>query len=767
MSKRAGYRRPTKVDTSAGPIESLLSLFWDSGITPLSPNHPSQKLGRMMDAGDRGDAKFTPEAEANRKKQARAYQRGLLDNPEYQQAMMELGEGVMDFSGGLMGTVKKIPSRMASTYQQLPAFDWQANVGKKMKPTEADLTDAGSDYVGQMSSQVQPESLLGGPMYGSLKSSRKDNLMWAGDAEGIGKRYVESEADLMPVISMSQDAHKSNRSVTNAVFKTLNAFVRDGRIQGADLTKLDELLRTGGGKSRLYTDDVLNKAKKKLAAGEKIKDVAAELGVKHADLSMRLKLKDMPKITSSKFKNFTKNASFDTRAKLVSILDSPAAEKLGGPNVRKIIRETLDPNFAGVDRGSGLLISEIDKTAGVVPLGKSTNTTLHPSYDYAIKGGNEARLTGPLSVETLFPDFFNQPHIQKMSRDDQMYTFKRTLPVQEITQQLANKLSAIKPLQKIQSQRQANLTMDFAEGNWRSTDLPVNQDGVSPADFSRALRNSDASPTLTLYTESQIKEGVKKGDFKAYQLGDKKTNSQIFFGLKKNYSYKDEYGFEHPELTGNETALVGVVNNETGAKGVGGPSVLLKAIQEGATVLDAYAVPSKKFPSGFLPQLYNDFGFVELGRIKFDPQYYTKQEVADLKAYWRSTGWDESMGLPEVAIMKWKGDDAIRPDATRYFIEQGGIGTGPKAAGVSAAAAQSYGQRAGKSSGTAQRSGILSDAGGNTGSIRAGNRTPVPQRVRGVLSETVNLSPTDALAYGLDPQRIQRVGAKFPSLLTP
>lgn len=108
MSKRAGYRRPTQVDTSAGPLESLLRLFYGSGITPLSPNHPSQKLGRMMDAGDKGDARFTPEAEANRKKQAAAYQKGLLNNPEYQQALAELGEGTMDFSGGLLGTVKKV-----------------------------------------------------------------------------------------------------------------------------------------------------------------------------------------------------------------------------------------------------------------------------------------------------------------------------------------------------------------------------------------------------------------------------------------------------------------------------------------------------------------------------------------------------------------------------------------------------------------------------------------------------------------------------------
>jgi len=591
--------------------------------------------------------------------------------------------------------------------------------------------------------------------------------MWAGDAEGMGTRYINSEADLMPVISMSQEAHKSNRSVTNSVFKTLNAFIRDGRISGNNLNKLDNLLRSGGAGGRTYTPKVLNKAEKKIAAGESPKEVALSLGLNPNELNVRLSLRNMPKINSNKFRNFTKNATFETRGKLVNILKSKTAEDLGGPNVRKIIRDTLDPDFAGVDRGSGLLMSEIDKNAGLVKLGKTTQTKLHPSYDYAIKGGNEAKLSGPLSIKEMFPDFFNRTDIKPMSEEDQLYTFKRVLPVQEITQQLADKMSKIKPLSKIQSQRQANLTMDFAEGNWRTSDLTVKDGGVSPADFSRSLKDSDASSTLTLYTEKEIKDGVKKGDFKVYQLGDKETKSEVYFALKGKYSYADEYGFKHPELTDDEVALVGVVNNEVGAKGVGGPSVLLKAVQEGATVLDAYAVPSKKFPSGFLPELYNDYGFTELGRIPFDPQYYTKLEIADLKTYWRSTGWDESMGMPEVAIMKWKGDNAIRPDATRTFIEQGGISSGPKATGVSTTAAQSLGQRTGPNTGTSQRTGILSDKGGDQGGIRTGDTASVPQRIRGILSETVNLSPTQADAYGLDSARIKKLGKKFPSLLTP
>ena len=66
----------------------------------------------------------------------------------------------------------------------------------------------------------------------------------------------------------------------------------------------------------------------------------------------------------------------------------------------------------------------------------------------------------------------------------------------------------------------------------------------------------------------------------------------------------------------------------------------MKAIEEGATALDAFAVPSERFPDGFLPDFYGSFGFEEVGRIDFDPSFYSQTELADLEDYWRSTGWN-------------------------------------------------------------------------------------------------------------------------------
>jgi hypothetical protein len=115
---------------------------------------------------------------------------------------------------------------------------------------------------------------------------------------------------------------------------------------------------------------------------------------------------------------------------------------------------------------------------------------------------------------------------------------------------------------------------------------------------------------------------------------------------------------------------------------------MLKGIEEGVTALDAFKVKSASKPDGLLPSIYATFGFEEVAEVPFDPKYFDDQQLADLKAVWKRQGWNEADGYPSVAIMKWKGDDAIRPEATRRFIlesQEGlGIGSGTDVAGLEA-----------------------------------------------------------------------------------
>jgi len=73
--------------------------------------------------------------------------------------------------------------------------------------------------------------------------------------------------------------------------------------------------------------------------------------------------------------------------------------------------------------------------------------------------------------------------------------------------------------------------------------------------------------------------------------------------------------------------------NNGGPKGIGA-ELVATAIDNGAKTLDCY--------DGYLPGYYHQFGFVETGRMKFNPAF--------------AHGWDAAkQGSPDVVFMRWNG----------------------------------------------------------------------------------------------------------------
>jgi hypothetical protein len=91
-----------------------------------------------------------------------------------------------------------------------------------------------------------------------------------------------------------------------------------------------------------------------------------------------------------------------------------------------------------------------------------------------------------------------------------------------------------------------------------------------------------------------------------------------------------------------------------------GDAIMMKALSEGVTALDAFAIKNKRYPDGMLPSLYKRFGFETVGEVPFDPKHYTPEKLADIKMFWKNNGWEESTGLPSVVMMKWKGNENDR-----------------------------------------------------------------------------------------------------------
>ena len=594
--------------------------------------------------------------------------------------------------------------------------------GKKIFPIVADLTAAGGKFEGIDSSKLDaPELLQGGPEFPNLKGSRDAGVVWAVQGKGIGTKKLSKEADYGLVVAMNPDSHRSNATFVNSILGNTLAYVRDGRISPENLAQLDAFVRTGTDQAQLQ------------------------------------KLKDWPGFASPDAADFIKSLNFEARSRISDVVGSSRGQALGAPNIDKIIRATGDPALLGLNSRDAIMLVELDKDADLVKLG-TQGSLQHNSYEFGIKGKPVARISA-LSAKNMFPDFFAQAEAE--GKRNVRRAFDLALPVETLT---AEKIANIRSLatKTIESPRQAALTADLLTGTWKSSSTRKNAGGLSPTEFVRALKGSDASSTLTMMELPEVQKKLRGGNFEVYQLGD----GEVFFGLEKGYNYDDVYKLSDnqtfvkaeggPELTGDEKALVSVINNEVGAKGVGKATVL-KAIEEGATALDAFAVPSKRFSDGFLPRFYASFGFKEVGRIDFDPSYYSKQEIADLEDYWRSTGWDESQGLPKIAIMKWVGDDGLRANATKRFVQEGRFNSGAGVTGLFPATENAIRAGDGPRSTVAQGQRAGGDAGRDFGGSRTGARPLAPDRLAEVARELLTLPDIAVQNLGIDPSRLTQV----------
>lgn len=593
-------------------------------------------------------------------------------------------------------------------------------VDKKVFGIKADLMDAGRSYTGIDGSQLEfPVEMMGGPNYPRLKESQKHKMVWAVKGGAVLTKILKQaeKADYIIVHAMNGNSHLTNSTATAAYLKTVEAYLRDGRISRENLLALDEIVRSPKNKSGLP---------------------------------------DFPGFESPEIYDYIDKLSFDQRGALAAILEKKEAQVHGLPNLDRFRRETLDPEYVGYRKGDAMLVIELDKDRTPIRLGEN-GTKLHPAYPLALRGRVVGKFPKGINYETIYRDYFQHavPNFKK-GEEDAWYSFDRIMPIQKITPQIA---SSVAPggFTAIKTARQAEAALAMGNGNWLVSGKTKANGGVSVQEFVDALAANDGAAALTLYTAKEVNAGIKAKTFRVYQLGNQGGDKglQIFFGLKRGRPW---YADMIEGIGDNEVEVVSVTNNEPGAPGIGIPAIITKAISEGATVLDAFAVKSKRFPNGFLPEMYGQFGFEEIGRIPFDPSYYDANQLKDLKAFWSKGGWKESDGYPDVVVMRWKGKDEDRAAAVERYVRTGQTG-------VSAGTPDYHGAAAGQpvqqrdSSGRAEGGARGADRGQAGGDQGAGNAAPVVKRAYGSIQELATLSDGDIQNLGLKPQEIARLRA--------
>lgn len=638
---------------------------------------------------------------------------------------------------GLLSEAERVKQVKELPYFGTEEFPAETLLGEEIIFIPADRMATGFVYEGLAEAPIsQPRGLRGGQLFGTTKESVEQGLGFASLDEAIAKRISQSGAKYGIIGAMDAASQLSNRDMANIVAQQVQAYIREGKIPNQNISKLTNLIKSRGLKSKQTLDKAKAEGRK---AGSGVSDTA--------------KLANIPDIDSPEIFDWLDSQTFETRKQFAKTLNQVGSRNLGAPSIDRILSETIDPMQAGALPLQGNVLVRL---TGEAPIDVAKEGGIpHPSYPIGILGEPVAQIKYGVRGEDLFSEKVAEwleggGNVSRLQRFMNM-----KLPQTTITPEKLQIFPTGEP-NAITSARQARLLVDFMNSNWRKTTEPVNQGGVGVAEILTSYENNRLSETLTPYTKKELTDGAKDGSLVFYGLG-RENQGKIYFGLKKNTDYKDLYGIDNPKLTPNEVGIVGVMNNELGQAGasLGVPTSMLKAIEEGATVLDAYAVPSKNNPKGFLPEYYGQFNFEEVERIPFDEKYVrnpkfggSEKKYKALINQWKKSGWDESMGNPDLVIMKWKGEDETRTTTVRDYVEQNKGRFGRETAGLVSGARRGFGGRSSESLQAQQQSSGTSIGSGDRGGL-LGDGGGLSSRFSRAIGEIPSLTTTEQRALGL------------------
>ena len=198
---------------------------------------------------------------------------------------------------------KEIPK-----YGDVPVIDARDLVGESIGVLPADLLRTGGVYEGiDAAGTTRLTPLTGGPLYGNLPQNIDAGLGFASKG-----KEAKGTPNLYTVSAMGERAHQSNEAFMNALQGTIEAYIDSGRLNSKNLAAINNEIRKYGDLS------------------------------KQTDVNP---LSSFPGFESPDIDEYIANLSFNSRAALVKKLAQPGMQKLGVPNVQRILQETINLSF--------------------------------------------------------------------------------------------------------------------------------------------------------------------------------------------------------------------------------------------------------------------------------------------------------------------------------------------------------------------------------------------------------------------------------------
>jgi hypothetical protein len=357
-------------------------------------------------------------------------------------------------------------------------------------------------------------------------------------------------------------------------------------------------------------------------------------------------LKFPTKFSGKEMTAFVTPLTFPARGFIAEKLSSATAENLGAPPMGQIQRVTRDDSYHSTPTRSLTSLIEVDVKElreGLDAKGKGmTNEAygvpVHGSYNTFVPGKAVVFFRTPIPYSIGMPQMSAELFGKGKKVGAHTFHLKvdggTSIDHEVITPNMATEWNN---LQTVKTNAATAKTIVAALGQkWITMDRAG---AAGLAEFPRAIRNSNEAVTLTAYTLEKVKSLISDGKMKVYRLGE----MDAWFALKRPNNEDGDVGDPTKDW-----CIVGVVNNTGGAQGVL-PLIMAKAIAEGGTQLDCYAVASKKKPLGLLPTLYARSGFQAVKTLAFDPQYHQEPgKMQDLMHVWETQSWD---GLVEPPLV--------------------------------------------------------------------------------------------------------------------
>lgn len=390
--------------------------------------------------------------------------------------------------------------RQIEQLNDVPEITMQDLVGETVFPILADLTAAGYVYMGK--------ELRGGPFYTLLPSNSEKGLIWANDAKGVSsiKEKKAARGVIGLVVAMKQDSHATNNTISNIIFRAVEDAIQRGDVAKRDIPKLDQMVRKLADRTT---------TKKRKVDGKEVKET----------VKVFPKFAEFPGFSDrATSEAFLRAMPFEARGLFFEEMSKGPVEDMGLGAVRKVIQETVEPELRGLNMGDVVMAIRFTPGEAAVELGPTTNTPLHDSYRYAVKGEVVGKFKRPISFRNVWVDLINERAASgesNVTKDYRSLTLRK--PEQLITQEIADQVTG-EPYRNITSPAEAKSAVAAASNNWSVIDRPA---GAGVKEFLRTSRVFAEGKTVPSYNEA--KKRIKEGRLKIFRLAE----TENWFSVEK------------------------------------------------------------------------------------------------------------------------------------------------------------------------------------------------------------------------------------------